>query len=289
MVVNPHISWWMLSATGLLVLAAGLILTAVPAGRLRSLCWRGGRSAFGVALWLLPVVILLTLLMSRQGPQFQKQISIQEENTATVVAGGVAPLSQDLMKPVSQPSNRLQVHQVVTAPPEWLPSVAGENVQGVVQIVSSQRFATLEEAEQQITTEIVARVRADFESVHSTAGSWLVPLEPIAARGLIQFVGESFEQDFGEGVRGTMYRAHARLQLTPELRAELYPAWRQQVVTRRVLLLAAVVGAFTLVLGVASVLYRANQRTAGQHLWRFRLAAAAVLTSGSLQIGHFIR
>jgi hypothetical protein len=247
-----------------------------------------------VALWLLPVMILLTVLMSRQGPRFQNQITIPGESTTTVAAGVVAPLPQDLMKPASQPSNRLQVHQVVTAPPEWLPEIAGEdlsgaNVQAAAQIVSSQRFATLEEAEQQITTEIVDRVRADFESAYFPAGHWQVPLEPIAARGLLQFVGESFEQDFGEGVRGTMYRAHARLQLTPELRAELYPAWRQQVVTRRVLLLAAVVGAFTLVLAVASVLHRANERTAGQYRWRFRLAAAAVLTSGSLLIVHFIR
>ena len=78
--------------------------------------------------------------------------------------------------------------------------------QGILVSLSSQRFATLHEAEQQLTAQAVSYVKQFYHDEYPLSGDWTVPVSIIERNAVHNLVGETMDKDFGNGIQGTMYR-----------------------------------------------------------------------------------
>jgi hypothetical protein len=157
--------------------------------------------------------------------------------------------------------------------------------------LSSERFATLAEAEAHVTELAMARVRdlcaVEFPVIHD----WL-PRQPASnprflidlmnQYGVKELVGEVMDWDFKNGTTGKMYRAHLRFDFSPGLRDALERRWQAETAERRLILLGSLLGLVTLMLGTAAGYFRLDDATGGAYRGRLKLAALAVIAAGSV-------
>jgi hypothetical protein len=176
----------------------------------------------------------------------------------------------------------LRVRGTASAPPEWAEtkSVLGDN--GVLVALSSGRFATIGEAEEDLTAKAVAHVKDFYKQECPLRGDWTVPVSVIEQNALNAIVGEMFDKDFGNGMTGMMYRAHLRLELNPALRKALHSSWNEQIVGHRLMELGGVLGLATLILATFAGYFRLDDWTGGKYRRRLKLAAASLFAAGSL-------
>ncbi|MGE5194668.1 MAG: hypothetical protein ACM3U2_19420, partial [Deltaproteobacteria bacterium] len=114
--------------------------------------------------------------------------------------------------------------------------------------LSSQRFATIGEAEEQVTAQAVDYLRKFYRDEYPLRGDWTVPVAVIEQNALNSVVGEMFDKDFGNGVTQKMYRAHLRLDVNSALRQAVHASWHDQIVARRLTELGGILGLATLML-----------------------------------------
>src|SRR5207237_1876108 len=116
--------------------------------------------------------------------------------------------------------------------PEWAGKDPVPSADGVLVPLSSQRFATLQEAEQQVTELASAYIRKFYQDEYAIPGGWTVPVAAIQQHAVNTIVGEEIDKDFGDGIGAKkMYRAHLRLDLNSALRKALRGSWQDHVVT----------------------------------------------------------
>jgi len=191
-------------------------------------------------------------------------------------------INQSQYLPAESLTGVLKVRETGAKPPFWAgtePIVSGG---GVLVPMSSQRFATLAEAEQQVTEKAVAYVRQFYRDEYPLSGDWTVPVEIIEKNAVNTIVGEEFDKDFGNGVVAKMYQVHLRLDVNPALRNALNASWHDQIVSHRLMLLGAALGFVTLILGTSSGYFWLDDATGGQYRHRLKLAAAALIAAGGL-------
>jgi hypothetical protein len=176
----------------------------------------------------------------------------------------------------------LRVRGTASAPPDWAGKEPVLGKDGVLVALSSQRFATIGEAEEQVTGQAVECVKKFYRDEYPLPGQWTVPVSVIEQNALNTMVGEMYDQDFGNGVTGKMYRAHLRLSLSPTLRDALHASWHDQVVAHRLLELGSLLGLATLALATCAGYFRLDDLTGGQYRRRLKLAAASLIAAGSL-------
>jgi len=146
--------------------------------------------------------------------------------------------------------------------------------------LSSQRFATLAEAEQQVTSLAASYIKNHYREEYPLSEDWTVPVSLVEKHALREFVGEELEhKDFG-----TMYRAHLRLSLDSNLRRAVHDSWRDQIALHRLGLFGGALGAATLFLATCAGYFKLDDLTGGQYRRRLKLAAAALLAAGGLTI-----
>jgi hypothetical protein len=176
----------------------------------------------------------------------------------------------------------LRVRGTASAPPDWAGKEPVRDKDGVLVALSSQRFATIGEAEEQVTGQAVECVKKFYRDEYPLPGQWTVPVSVIDQAALNTMVGEMYDQDFGNGVTGKMYRAHLRLNLSPALRDALHSSWHSQVVAHRLKELGGILGLATLMLATCAGYFRLDDLTRGQYRRRLKLAAASLIAAGSL-------
>ena len=176
----------------------------------------------------------------------------------------------------------LRVRGTASAPPEWAGKEPVPSGDGVLVSLSSQRFATIGEAEENATALAVDYLKKFYRDEYPLRGEWTVPVTVIEQSGLNSLVGEVFDKDFGNGVTGKMYRAHLRLDVGPKLREAVHASWHDQVVAQRLTEIGGVFGLATLMLATFAGYFRLDSLTAGQYRRRLKLAAASLIAAGSL-------
>jgi hypothetical protein len=146
-------------------------------------------------------------------------------------------------------------------------------------VLSSQRFATIEDAKKQVIDVAVEQVRDAFHRTHPYRGQWELPADLVDAEVVKHRYVEEIEHDFGS-FTGRMYRVHLQLDLDSSTGGPIYRSWRDQVVERRLWLLGSLLGLVTLVLGTTTAYLRLDTMTQGQYRSRLRLAATLLITAG---------
>lgn len=201
--------------------------------------------------------------------------TIETQEAAAILSG------IDLSIP---PPGLLRVHETLPREPAWATTGPIPSDQGVLVSISSQRFATLAEAEQQVTQLALGYVKDFYRKEYPLSGDWNVPVAAIEQHAVNALVGEEFDQDFGNGITGKMYRAHLRLDLNARLRQTLHASWHDQIVMQRLTRLGTGLGMVTVLLAAAAGYFRLNDMTQGQYRGRLKLAAAALVGAAGLGV-----
>jgi hypothetical protein len=176
----------------------------------------------------------------------------------------------------------LHVRQTSSTAPDWCEKGAVPSGDGILVAVSSERFATLDEAERQVTQKAVGCVKDFFKDEYPLSGDWTFPVSLIEQNGVSNFVGEVFDKDFGNGVTGRMYRAHLRLNMNSALRKALHRSWDNEIVSHRLMGLGGILGLATLTLASFAGYLRLDDLTNGQFRGRLKIAAASLISAGGL-------
>jgi hypothetical protein len=173
----------------------------------------------------------------------------------------------------------LHVQKTEKGAPDWAEKDPVATDDGVLVALSSQRFATLAEAEQQVTSQAASYIKNHYRDEYPLSGDWTVPVSLIEKHAVREFIGEEFEKDFGK-----MYRAHLRISLDSNLRRAVHGSWRDQIALHRLGLFGGALGAATLLLATCAGYFKLDDLTGGQYRRRLKLAAAALLAAGGLTI-----
>jgi hypothetical protein len=176
----------------------------------------------------------------------------------------------------------LRVRGTASAPPDWADKGPVPRGEGSLVALSSGRYATIGEAEENVTALAVEYLKKFYGDEYPLRGDWTVPVSVIDQSGLDSIVGEVFDKDFGNGVSGKMYRAHLRLDIGPALRDAVHTSWHDQVVAQRLTELGGVFGLATLMLATVAGYLRLDKLTSGQYRRRLKLAAASLIAAGGL-------
>jgi hypothetical protein len=270
---------------GLLALAAVLVATVLLASNQRSAILGRIGAALGLLAWIVPAVALVSMIGIRSVAVPASSVAVTPVSHA---GAGTVPVEN----PAPQPPPRLVVRAISTDEPEWTKGPQTANGRELV-CLSSQRFATLAEAEQQITSEALWRVKERYKNrevteltgVFPNSPGWEPPLEIIDQFAVVNMVGEVKDKDFGNGITGKIYRAHLKLDFSPNLRDELEASWRGYTAQQRLIGLGSALGLVTLVLGAVAGYFRLDDATGGAYRWRLKLAAAALIVAGGLIAG----
>lgn len=176
----------------------------------------------------------------------------------------------------------LKSRQISSTAPQWsLPEKHDGDVNQIQ--LDSKLYATVEEAELDVTVQALARVQERFRDQSGLPGNWPVSVALIERHAVKDLVTEVVDHDFGEPIgKAKMYRAHLWLDYSANLREALFEAWRAQLVEQRLIQLGSIVALVTLMLGTAAGYFRLDDLTGGQHRGRLKFAAGAVLVAGSL-------
>lgn len=287
---------------GLLVLAAVLVATVLLASKQRSAILGRIGAALGLLAWIVPAVAVVSMIGLHS---VRHRVYLPEEQPATVEEGSdhshTIPVglstntgSPDVPTAVVSPP-RLVVRSISTDEPGWIKGPQTANGRELV-CLSSQRFATLAEAERQITAEAMLLVKERYKNrkvteltgVFPNSLGWEPPLEIIDQYAVVNMVGEVKDKDFGNGIIDKIYRAHLKLDFSPNLRDELEGSWRDYTAQQRLVGLGSALGLVTLVLGTFAGYFRLDDATGGAHRWRLKLAAAALIVAGGLVAGSAI-
>jgi hypothetical protein len=177
----------------------------------------------------------------------------------------------------------LKVRETKPEAPDWAGKDPLSSGESVLVPLSSERWVTLGEAEQQVTERAAEYIKQFYHDEYPLRGDWTVPVSVIEKTAVSALVGEELDKDFGGEIgMKKMYRAHLRLDVNPELRKALHASWHDQVVERRLTELGGLVALATLLLATAAGYFRLDDATNGQYRGRLKFASAALIAAGSL-------
>jgi hypothetical protein len=167
-----------------------------------------------------------------------------------------------------------------TTIPDWVKQKEeiSENTRLVA--VSGEIGATVAEAEEAARTAAVETVRNDFVTAFPQAKGWDAPARTVAATAIRRRFVEEVDRKTGSGTAFRVYRAYDQVELSPEVRKQIFPLWREEIVGRRILALGGLAALLTLTFGTLATYFRLDARTSGQHRRRLKLAAVSVIAAG---------
>lgn len=150
--------------------------------------------------------------------------------------------------------------------PTWIeqPRSADGDCQHIV--ISSQQYSTREEAESELSAVASELIRDDLQGIRpgTSHSSWRPPAAEIQRIAVKQQYVEAVDRDFGSFVH-PMYRVWWQVELSPEVRTEFLPAWRQGLTNSRVRSLGLVVSTLVLLASLLAMYRRLDVMTEGTH------------------------
>ncbi|MGQ0634059.1 MAG: hypothetical protein ACT4QC_05600 [Planctomycetaceae bacterium] len=269
--------WWL---AGSAVVAA--MLTLVFSSKRPIFPGRPWTAGLILLLWAVAGGFAVACLVA---PMTTRDLSRPASNDAQVSLASNAHFANSLNPaPPAGPvtAQRLKTRQVSSDAPQWADQGKGAPI-SKRDVLNSKLYASVEEAEADVTAQAVLRVRDRFREALGATADWVVPVTIVDQFGVKDFVTETVDKDFGEPIgKAKMYRAHVWLDYSERLRDALAAEWRGQLVEQRLIVLTSILGLVTLMLGTAAGYFRLDDLTGGRFRGRLKLAAATVVTSGAL-------
>lgn len=159
------------------------------------------------------------------------------------------------------PSGQVQDEPLLQLP-AWVneanpmdPSVSNQSF-----VLSSEPWSSVEEADEELYAVLAGQLGDYLGASYPAADGWQPSRADLAELPLIQdAVRETVPLEVGEH---TVHVQHAywRVQLTPEIREELFELWRPTVVQERLISIGGGLGVLTLFFAIAAGVFRMRQR-----------------------------
>lgn len=283
--VFSHPPYVVMGAASVLVLIAlGIGVAVWFHGRhLQARHLRGLGVLLLTGIWIAPIVGVLTLIGWQAARHFRElpleQVPMAEYNPGSDAAEGLS---------ISGPQF-LKAREMTTDEPNWVRQPVSVTPLGTLLVLSSERFATLEEAERQVTGQALEAIRRHFHEEFPNYGKWNIPVSVIEQQAVKRSAYEVMDKDFGGGFKSKMYRAHLQLHFSPELRQALFGTWHAGVVQHRLLVLGSLFALVTLILGTIASYIRLDDLSFGIYSGRLKFAAGALIAAGSLIAAQFVQ
>lgn len=310
----------LLAVAVLAFVATGIVVTVLVASRHSLVAWQKMKAALAVLIWVVPAGALIGWIAQRSDRHFvdhagnPMQVVTAAPNPQADVhpqvhvhrAGGPGEIHVSMpdVKAIMTVSNevatmpipveaeeaapRLKVRRISSDDPRWEQEtriVEGRELHSL----SSQRFATLAEAEEQATGQLLSRIQAHFQNQFPMDVNSARLIEIVNQFAVKDFVGEVIDKyDFGNGITAKMYRTHLRYDFSPQLHDAFSAHWRKSTVEHRIGILGGMLGLVTLMFGTAAGYFRLDDATGGKYRKRLKLAAALVVAAGGLATTAFV-
>lgn len=208
--------------------------------------------------------------------------AISENRSTELLTQSIEPPVNHFIKPptpvIKPPTPAATAHESSPEPqPAWLENRRYVIDDKTIVVLSSKRWSTAKEAQQDVQRLLIDTLQADFRDHEPRAVSaWRLDPEQ-AAVAILDSYEQSYRQDLGSYV-ARMHRVHLQVELSPSVRSQLKPIWREQVVDQRLWEIGGLLSVITLVLGMGAFGLRVAPPLRG--VQRVGLAAALVLVSG---------
>jgi hypothetical protein len=235
---------------------------------------RGAASNVLSAIWVVPVLALCAFLGARAVYTLRGGASEAPPHVVATVHGTefiYADPDHEPALPLPDPVRT------------WSEYSVGDDEHGSpthAVVVSSRQYATVDEADEQVRSAALDKIREDFHRVHGNQGHWAIPPE---------LVRDAIRHRYVEPITHTtgthdfeVYRVHTQLVIDPPLRAELHNVWREQISQRRLWTLGSLLGFATLIVGACAAYLRLDLLTHGAYRRRLKLATVALIAAGGL-------
>jgi hypothetical protein len=176
--------------------------------------------------------------------------------------------------------------------PDWVTHPPSTIENGVEQVLlTSKQYATEDEAREELEQLAELKVKEYFHRDHPYKGHWTLPANFVDVQSNHSLFPKQFVEPIDRTV-GThsfrVQRVHALLSLSPQVREDLYPKWREQIVGRRLWSLGGIAGMLTLVVGSIAGYLRLDAATKGSYRRRLKLATVSLIVAGGLAAATFV-
>jgi hypothetical protein len=166
--------------------------------------------------------------------------------------------------------------QGVDSPPLWVTQPIEGTSEALPGTLSSERFATVAEAEEQLWSKLQAEVSEVMTRRFPDAQGWQPPRDLLQrASVVLERCVERMEKTFGEHVV-PLYRVHWKVALTDPTREMLTIAWMPTVANERMFTVGSVFGGIAGGFLFLNLVLRGLTSALWQRLWSRKTAAAAV-------------
>lgn len=299
----------------LAVLAVGIGLHVALAGSEKKMTFRDTASQLLSWLWALPVLVVLVYFGARVVPQLQDReipdeirLAKYDEPKVDVYPAAAESSSGEMdddeaatdAERTDEEAARAEASStesegdtstaaVLTASAAKVPGWMDETPQfqeGTESLViSSKQYSTVASAIDEIEELALMKIKEHFHRHYPYRGSWTIPPRVVDFRSNDDVFAERHIEQVERKMAGhmvDMYRAHALLKLSPQLRAELHPVWRDQIVEQRLWTLGGLVALVALSVASIAAYLRLDAATGGSYRRRLKLATVSLIVAGGL-------
>ena len=133
-------------------------------------------------------------------------------------------------------------------------------------VLTSSQYSTREEAELELRFAAVKLVEEDLRRIQSgpfRPAHWRPAADEVIAHAVTQRYDDVAERDFGSFTH-PMHRVSWQIELSPRVRTEFIPAWRRELISFRILLVAVVASSFAMVASASALYFRLDSLTQGR-------------------------
>lgn len=193
-----------------------------------------------------------------------------------------APRPSARIDAVAGPGERLVAEAAATPLPDWAQTPFDNEGDRKLVVVQSEQFAEAATAMKQALQEATRLVALDFrpsEDLGFGYSSWTLDPQTVRSAAVRKTFTEPINRTAGEH-DFTVYRTYLLVELSPSVRDQIEPIWREQVSQGRSVIVVVLLGLLTALAALVTGYFRLAERTNGRFRWPLRFAtvvAAALL------------
>jgi hypothetical protein len=224
-------------------------------------------------------------------PQLQGVTRILSTEEIPVVAASEAVTPNTAPAPVEAPRPSTTPDKTFASapstPPDWVKN--GGSVRDgdrTLVVITGQQFADAAAAWSDAATRAADLLRRDFEQVFRPTGRW--QFDPQRANAIRNSFTEEIRRSAGEN-EFTVYRTYLQVELSPTVRHQIEPVWREQVSKQRSGVVAGLFAVLTAVVAALAGYFRLDSRTGGRYRRPLTVGTAvalAVALATALAVGR---
>ncbi len=205
------------------------------------------------------------------------------DNQNAPVRPSETPLIDDAAISADKPAADATLSEETAQAPDWVHRPRFDDGKTIIAVIRSKQYQTVAECERDVIAKATQELMADFPKVFGIADTWTIPESFVSSEAIRQRYVERLTRQT-EKHTFDVRRMSALLEITPDLRRQVYEIWRGQAVERRLWHLGGLVGLATLILATIASYLRLDARTSGAYRGRLKLAAGLLITVGSLVV-----